>query len=451
MSKTLDPKKLSLFMVTWPIFIERLLLMLLGNIDVWMLSQYSDDAVAAVGVANQLMGMSTTIFGFVSAGAAIIIAQYIGAKKAEDAKRVSLVALICITIFGLVIGGVFVLFRFPLLRILVSEYYLLSWAGTMVLIVGGFIFTQAILLMCGVILRSHGYTKEMLIVTVTMNIFNAIGNAFVIFGLFGLPVLGVPGVAVVTAISKVIGLVLALYYLNKRVPGIFSSLKRGVKFPFNYVKSILKIGVPAAGESLSFQIYNLVILSLIGTMGTVALTTKIYTRSIGFVMIILTTSMAMGSSIIIGQLMGAKEYDEIYKRGMKYLRYGIISSTVGSALLFIFTGPVMRLFTVNQEIIEMARILFLLGILLEAGRAFNVIFVMGALRATGDVKYPVYVGIIFQWSIGVFLGFIFGVVFGWGLVGLMIAAALDEWVRGIIMLFRWRSRKWQNMGVVAKS
>jgi len=132
------------------------------------------------------------------------------------------------------------------------------------------------------------------------------------------------------------------------------------------------------------------------------------------------------------------------------LRYGVISSTVGSALLFIFTRPVMELFTSNTEIIEMARILFGLGILLEAGRAFNVIFIMGALRATGDVKYPVYIGIIFQWSIGVFLGFIFGIVFGWGLVGLMVAALLDEWVRGIIMLFRWRSRKWQSMGVVTE-
>lgn len=449
MSKTIDPKKLSLFVVTWPIFIERLLLMLLGNIDVWMLSQYSDDAVAAVGVANQLMGMSTTIFGFVSAGAAIIIAQNIGAKKSEDAKRISLVALICITLFGLIIGGIFAIFRFPLLRLLISETYLLSWAGTMVLIVGGFIFTQAIMLMCGVILRSHGYTKEMLIVTVTMNIFNAIGNALVLFGLFGLPILGVYGVAVVTSISKVVGLVLALYYVNKRVPGIFTSLKSEARSSFGHVKAILKIGVPAAGESLSFQLYNLIILSLIGTMGTVALTTKMYTRSMGFFMIILTSSIAMGSSIIIGQLMGAKEYDEIYRRGMKYLRYGIISSTVGSALLFIFTRPVMGIFTTNPQIIELARILFFLGIILEAGRAFNVIFVMGALRATGDVKYPVYIGIIFQWSIGVFLGFIFGIVFGWGLIGLMIAALLDEWVRGIIMLFRWRSRKWQKMGVVA--
>ena len=445
--KIIDPRKLSIFMVTWPIFLEILMLMLLGNVDVLMLSQYSDDAVAGVGVANQLLGMSITMFGFVSAGAAVIISQYIGAKKVEDAKRVSIVAILSALVFGLIISTIFVLFRFPLLRLMLAEEYLLPWASTMVLIVGGFIFIQAILLTVGAILRSHGYTRDMLIVTVTMNVFNAVGNAFAIFGLFGLPVFGVPGVAVVTAFSKLLGLTIALYLLNRRIPGIFRSISRKAKFPFHYVKSILKIGIPAAGENLSFQGYQLVMIALIGTLGTAALTTKIYTRSINFFIILFTISIANGGSIILGQLMGAKEYDEIYKRCLRYLKYGIIASITGAALLFFFHRPVLGLFTDNEEVFYIARILFFLGIILEPGRAFNII-IIGALRATGDVKFPVYMGIIFQWGVGAFLGFIFGIVLGWGLVGIMVAALLDEWIRGIIMLRRWRSRVWQNMSVV---
>lgn len=86
------------------------------------------------------------------------------------------------------------------------EAHLIPFAQTMILIVGGFIFIQSILLTVGSILRSHGYTRDMLYVTIIMNVFNASGNAIVIFGLFGLPILGVPGVAVVTVISKLVGL-----------------------------------------------------------------------------------------------------------------------------------------------------------------------------------------------------------------------------------------------------
>ena len=114
--KVIDPKKLSIFVVTWPIFLEILMLILLGNVDIWMLSQYSDEAIAGVGVANQLLHMSFTIFGFVSAGAAVIISQYIGAQKAEDAKRVSLVAMLSVLIFGLVISAIFAIFRFGMYR-----------------------------------------------------------------------------------------------------------------------------------------------------------------------------------------------------------------------------------------------------------------------------------------------------------------------------------------------
>ena len=442
-----DPKKLSLLVIAGPIFFEKLMMMLLGNVDIFMLSQYSDEAVAGIGVANQLMQMSIPLFGFVSAGAAVIISQYIGAKKVEDAKRVSLVAVFCAFALGLMLSMGLLIFRNQILSLMITEDYLLPFAMTMISIVGGFIFIQAILFVTGAVLRSYGFTRDMLFVTVTMNIFNAIGNAFVIFGPFGLPVLGVPGVAVVTVISKLLGLTLALYMLNKRIPGIFKAISRKAKFPFQYVKAILKIGVPAAGENLSFQAYQLVMLSLIGTLGTVALTTKIYTRSINFFIILSSITIGQGGAIILGQLMGAKEYDEIYKRGLRYLKYGIVASIIVATIIFTFYRPIVGIFTDNEEILSTARILLFLAIILEPGRAFNII-IIGNLRATGDVKFPILMGIIFQWGVGAFLGFMFGIVFGWGLIGIMIAALLDEWIRGIIMLFRWRSRKWQKMSVV---
>lgn len=442
-----DPKKISIFKVTWPIFLEMLLLMLLGNVDVLMLSQYSDEAVAGVGVSNQILGTALTMFGFVSAGAAVVISQYIGAKKMEDAKRVSLVAIISSLIFGLVISAVFVIFRLQFLNLMKLEEHLIPWAETMILIVGGFIFIQSILLTVGSILRSHGFTRDMLYVTLVMNIFNAGGNAIAIFGLFGLPILGVPGVAVVTVLSKLIGLIIAIFILVKRIPGIFNSISRSNRFPVHYVRSILKIGLPAAGENLSFQGYQLVVMSFVATIGTTALTTKIYSRSINFFILLFTMSLAQGGSIIIGQLMGAKEYDEIYMRCLRYLKYGVIASFTGAVILFFFYRPIIGIFTNDPDVISTARILFMIGIILEPGRAFNII-IISALRATGDVKFPAFMAVIFMWGVGVVFAYVLGIVFNLGLPGIMIAGMMDEWIRGIIMLFRWRSRVWQKMGAL---
>ena len=439
-----DPKKLSIFKIAWPIFFELLFLMLLGNIDVLMLSQYSDQAVASVGVANQIISLAITMFGFVSVGAAVIIAQYIGAKKPEDAKRVSLIALMTNLIFGVVISVLYIIFRYQFLTLMGVEDYLINWSQTMLLIVGGFVFIQALLLTAGAILRSHGYTRDMLYVTLIMNIFNGLGNAAVIFGLFGLPVLGVTGVAWVTAVSKLLGLIIVIFILQKRIPGIFSSLKNVGKFPFQYLRKILKIGIPAAGENLSFNGYQIIVTTLVASIGTTALTTHIYTRSVGFFMFLITISIGQGGSIIIGQLMGAKEYDEIYKRCFRYLKFGAASSFAVATLLFFLYRPLLGLFTTDPEVLSTARTLFAIGMVLEVGRAFNII-IISSLRATGDAKFPALMAIIFMWGVGALGSFFFGIILGWGLPGILIGSLLDEWFRGIIMFFRWKSRKWQTI------
>lgn len=443
------PKKLSIFSLTWPIFLEILLFMLMGNMDVFMLSQYSDDAVAAVGVANQFLQVALVMFGFVSAGTAVIISQYIGAKKIKVAKQVSAVAIVSSLVLGLIVSLVFILAPRALLTIMDLPDALMAEAQFFIMVVGGFIFIQSVLATMGAILRSYGYTRDMLLVTATMNILNVGINAIVIFGLFGVPVLGVPGVAVGTAICKLVGLMIAIAILLKRIGNPFQTIKFK-QFPVNYVKQIFRIGLPAAGENLSYSGYQLMLIMFITAMGTVALTTRIYTRNINMFIFLFTIALAQGIQIILGQLMGAKQYDEIYKRCYTYLKAAIMVSTLGAIVCYFLAGPILSIFTDNQEVIATGRLLFLLTIILEPGRAINIIVIF-ALRATGDVKFPVYVGIIFMWGIGVAFGYLFGVVFGWGLVGIMIAMIMDEWFRGILMLIRWRSRIWQTKGIVSET
>ena len=107
----------------------------------------------------------------------------------------------------------------------------------------------------------------------------------------------------------------------------------------------------------------------------------------------------------------------------------------------------MTIFTTNPDILEASLKIFPLMILLEMGRVFNIV-IINSLHAAGDIKFPMFMGIICVFVVAVLFSYIFGISFGWGLAGIWIANAMDEWIRGLAMYFRWKSKKWQNKSFV---
>jgi Na+-driven multidrug efflux pump len=83
----------------------------------------------------------------------------------------------------------------------------------------------------------------------------------------------------------------------------------------------------------------------------------------------------------------------------------------------------------------------LLAFLLEPGRACNLV-VISALRAAGDVRYPVYIGMLFVWLLAVPAAYLLGIHLELGLLGIFSAFVMDEWLRGLMMLRRWRTKRW---------
>ena len=125
----------------------------------------------------------------------------------------------------------------------------------------------------------------------------------------------------------------------------------------------------------------------------------------------------------------------------------MIITLTGSVLLAITGEGILSAFTDNQEIIAMGVWVLVVDVFLEVGRTAN-IFAGSTLRATGDTVYPFVVGVIFQWSVAVGVSYVFGIPLGYGLVGMWIGFALDENIRGVILVRRWRSGKWRTKGFV---
>jgi putative MATE family efflux protein len=440
--------KLSLFAITWPLFIEILLYMLMGNADTLMLSQYSDNSVAAVGVSNQILSMVIVMFGFIATGTAILVAQNLGAKRDDQAREVSVVSIGANLVFGLILSAGVFIFSEQLLGVMDLPPELFDEANAYLKIVGGFSFIQSLIMTVGSIVRSYGFTRDIMYVTIGMNVLNVIGNYLFIFGPFGIPVLGVEGVAISTSVSRILGLLAALYVMMKRIPGSLP-MSMLFRFPKNHLKNLLNIGIPSAGEHLSYNGSQMLITYFIATLGTQALTAKVYTQNVMMFVFLFSIAISQGTQIIIGHMVGAKEIDNAYKRALKSLKLAIIISIAAAAIVSFFAKDLLGIFTDNLSIIELGSTLILLTIILEPGRSFNLVLI-SSLRAAGDVKFPVYMGILSMWGVSVTLSYFLGIYLGLGLVGIWIAFIADEWLRGLLMLWRWRSKVWVKKSFVAE-
>ena len=444
--KETNTKKLTLFALTWPIFIEVLLHMLMGNADILMLSQYSDDSVAAVGVANQILFMLIVMFGFIATGTTILVAQYLGSKNRETAAEVTVVSIGANLIFSVAISILVFFFSSKLLLLMDLPPELLTEADSYLKMVGIFSFVQALVITMGATIRSYGFTRDAMYVTIGMNILNVIGNYLFIFGPFGIPVLGVEGVAISTVTSRALGLIVITILLFKRIeePLPFEKMFR---LPISHLKNLLKIGIPSAGEHLSYNTSQIVITYFIVMIGTEALTTKVYAQSLMMFIFLFSVAISQGTQIMIGHQIGAGKIEEAYKRCIKSLRLAILISILTAIPIAFFSDTLLGFFTDNPDIIALGGTLILFTVILEPGRSFNLV-VINALRAAGDVRFPVYIGILSMWGVSVTVSYLLGIHFGLGLVGVWIAMILDEWLRGIIMLYRWKSRIWVTKSFV---
>ena len=424
-----------------PIFVETLLIMMLGAVDTIMLSRHSDSSVAAVGVVNQIIMLTFLVFEVINLGTSVLCSQYLGAKLQKKVVQVVGVSLLV----NLVVGGVISLF------LCLMNTTILGWMGLgpelmadgadYMRIVGAFAFFQAISLTLSASLRSANKAIYPMLVTVVVNILNIIGNYSLIFGKFGFPELGVEGAAISTAFSRGVSMVILFIILFRkhihRFPLVYFR-----PFPWIELRNLMKVGLPSAGEQLSYSSSQVVITFFINMLGVEALATRTYCVNIIMFVYLFSISMAQGGAICIGHLIGEKKPRAAFLLGKYVMKKSVMITFILSCILAVFGHTILSWLTVNPDIIVL-----IIDTVLEIGRPIN-IFATNALRAAGDVNYPFYVGLIVMWSVAVGGGYLFGVHWAWGLCGMWVAFLLDENIRGIIFVRRWYSMKWVHKSFV---
>ncbi len=433
--------KLTLKGLFLPLFVEQLLMSMMGTVNTLVLGHYSDDAVAAVGAANQVVGFVYTIYAVISGGASIVISHRLGADKEKEAGDVGFSAIVFAAGLSLVCSIILAGCAQPLMRMLNLEEQVLRMAVQYFRICISFSFLQGIISAVSAIFRSYGKPKIAVGVSLLMNVVNAFFNYIVVFRPIEIPLHGVGGIAAVNVGAHLLALVVILICLAKS--GLPLHFREKSPKSLRCIKSILQVGLPGGVSSLSYSLSQVVSTSILGVLGTIALSTKIYVSSIVFYVYVTGYSLGLSTAILIGWMVGAKEYDKAYRLNQQVLRIAVTLNLTLSVALFLCYRPLMGLFTQSRGIISMAQGILFIDIFVEIGRAFNHIE-ENSLRGAGDVVFPMVIAIISCWVMSICFSYILGIWLGFGLYGCWIAFMLDELFRGLIFWRRFRSRKWEN-------
>ena len=439
---------LSMFKLTLPIAVEQFFRILVSSVDTMMLSSYNNDAVAAVGLVAQYAFFLMLIFSIICTGCSIVLAQYLGAEKSKnELNRIAQACTVMIFAVSLLLTVLVIAGTGALLNCYELEDSVRHFAWQYFVIYGGICcFFNAFSLLQGAILRSYGYTREVMIVSIVANIVNVAGNALSLYGWFGLPVLGVPGVAGASGFAMIVSCVMFAVIIRRRNDVAFS-FKGITKVPAESYKLVLKVGVPTAGEGLSYNISQIVIMAMISSLGTYAMSAQVYTMTIVRFVFALAMSIGNAAQIKTGYYVGARQNDIAYK---KVFIYQLVATACSMAIILVINlikRPIVSIFTDIPEVHSLVCTLLIYSTYIEFGRALNLVYV-SALKGAGDIRFPVLYGIFSNWGIMVLGSYILGLKCGLGLIGFWLGIGTDETTRGIVMLLRWKSRRWQKHALV---
>ena len=433
----------NLFFMSLPIFVELLLQLLVGNIDQMMVSRVSQQSVASIVNANQIMNLVIIVLSMASTAATVILSQYLGAEDKANSSRTCMVSILMITVVSLLSTLLVFAGYKPLYKALRVPEEIFDEASLYLLIVGACITVQGLYLIFSAIIRACAMMKEVMIVSIVMNVMNIIGNAILINGWFGMPRLGAVGAAVSTDISKLVGLGLMILLFVKR-----TNVKLGLRFlkpfPVQIMKKLCLLAVPSGVESFSYNMSQMCILGIVNSFGTMVTVTKGYCSIFANLAYVYAMAIASATQIVLGYLIGAKKIDLIQKRVNATQKVALAACVGLAVLLFLGSNYIFLIFTDDPEIIALGRRILFIEIFLEIGRAVNIVMTK-CLIAVGDAVTPTVVGVSFQWGVAFVGAWVFGIIFGWGLEGVWVAMAIDECLRGLIFAVHLKKERWKKV------
>ena len=425
----------------WPLLVEQIFLTLIGNFNVFLFSLFNDQMVAAIGISDQLLNIFAMITNIVVLGASILIIQNADKSRLAYVKSILKESVILNVIIAILIVIAVFLFNKDLLMLMQTPRELLDETSIYIRIVSvSIIFLAMTSLMLGT-LRAFGFVKIAVKVSVINTVLVILGNSTIVIFNLG----GISYIALATLVSRLLGMLLTFFTLKSKIPELFDFKEGFRKIPLK--KEILTLGIPSAMEQISYNFSQTIITAIIASLGTIAVSSKIYTQTITSFIFSIGVAAGVAGNLVIGNYYRNKDFEKIKNFGViNANRISLIAAGV-NLILALLGRFLVGIFTKNPEITEIVTQLLFFQILLDPMRVSNEILV-NSLNVLKDVKFPVIVGIVTTYILVIPLSYLLVSKFGMGLRAVWIIFILDEALRRLLFTLRFKSGKWMKINEV---
>ena len=430
-----------MFKLAIPIIIQNLLSAAVNSSDVIMLNYVGQSAISAVSLAANYSNILFMVYYGLGTGASLLCAQYFGKKNMQAIHAVEGIALR----FSFAISALVALAAFTMpqrmLLLFTSDQELIAIGSFYIRIMGITYLCWGVTEIYLAILRSIGRVT----ISMTLNMLafglNILLNAMFIFGLFGAPKLGVTGVAIATASSRLIQLVACV---------IVSLLSKDVKLnpAYMFIRSktllndFIHLSLPALGNDLSwsvaFSMYS-VILGHLGTEAVAANSLVTVVRNVGSVFCF---AIASAGTILLGRVMGQEELEKSKSYASRMLKMTVVAGAVGGVIVLAVTPFVLRFASLNDTAMHYLKYMLLINSYYIMGSAVNTALIAGVFRAGGDTKFGLICDTIDMWVYAVPLGFFAAFVLKLPVLWVYFLLCTDEFVKWPWVIRHYRKREW---------
>ena len=430
-----------------PLMIELALQLVVGLLDSIMVSSVGEAAVSGVSLVDSVMQLLIYIFSALAAGGAIVAGQFLGAGLKKDANRAAgellwLNALLSLGVMALMLAlGDWILAHLFGRIDETVHFHARRYLFTVLFSIPAIGVYEA----CAAIFRTMSDSRTTMKLSLMMNLINCAGNAALIYGCS----MGTRGAALSTVASRWLAAALAVTLLlnSRRELHLQRTLRH--RFDGSLTRKILQMGVPNGVENGIFQLGKILLLGLITTFGTSAITANAVSQTLSSLQVIPGSAIQLAMVSVISHCIGAKDYEQVRYYNRKLIRLAYVAIAVWAAILLASLPVILSIYRLSEETARLMLSMFLchsLGAVLIWPMAFDL---PAALRASGDVRFTMVVSVVSMWVFRLGGAYLLSNAFGLGALGVWISMAFLDWgFRAVVYQARWRGGKWKTKGVL---
>ncbi|MDD5936203.1 MAG: MATE family efflux transporter [Clostridiales bacterium] len=435
-----------LFALIVPLIVEQILGVTVGMADMIMVSGAGETAVSGVSLVNTISNLLIYVFEALATGGAVVAAQALGAKKKKLGNVVANQLILVCFATAFVILVISLLLNKPILGLIygkvepavmdnaVTYFYITAFSFPFLSVYYG----------STALFRSMGNTKLSMYVSGIMNLINIIGNAVLIYGFH----MGIAGVGIATLISRFIACIIVLIILRKEKYELHIDKHLRLGFSSKVIRKILRIGIPSGIDNGMFQIGKLFTQSLISSFGTASIAANATASTIELLATIPAAAMGLALTTVVGQCVGANDYDGAKKYTKRLLSYAYVMLMVLNTIILILAPVIASWYHLtvegNRLAIQLIRYHSICCMIMWPA-AWTL---PATLRAAGDVKFIMVTSIISMWVFRIGLSYVIGGAMKVGVLGVWIAMTIDWAVRCILNIWRLKSGEWRKAAVI---